>query len=308
MAAEGNSDFTAKLKVFPFKEMKSNVSDWIKSDPERMKIFAKPITYQEKVELNAKKWSNAKLEKALGVLVRAELQVLAQRVGDTMKKSEKEKSPKNVLKTLKQHRTDAQSEIDEKCATALDELASGKGEVKAGLSALKKLMSKVNDLKPAKIFSEPLEAALASTKAIKGADKKGDTKGAQDTARKEIDKAIADLNKDGKEVQAVAKYLANDAKKLQKSEVGPIATFGKKLTDSKVTTPFALLDKNIDKLETALLGYSKHLKDGKIDGTKAGLFETEFKKMSNMQASANAAVKALQDLHGEYKRVEKSLK
>lgn len=309
MAAEGNKDFVAKLKVFPFKEMKKDVSDWIKSDPERNKIFAKPITYQQKVELNEKKWNNAKLEKALGVLVRAELQLLAQRVGDTMKKSEKEKSPKNVIKFLKGHMADAQSEVAEKCMEALDDLESGKGEVKAGLAILKKLMNKVTDLQPDKIFADPMDAALASAKAIKDADKKGgDVKGAQDAARKEIDKAIAGLNSDGKEVQAVAKYLASDAKKLKSSEIGPISVFGKKLDDSKVTAPFAELDKNIDKLETALVAYSKALKDGKIDSTKAGLFESAIKSMSGMQKSANAAVKALQNLHGDYKKIEKDLK
>lgn len=309
MAAEGNKDFVAKLKVFPFKEMKKDASEWIKSDPEKLKVFAKPITYQQKVELNEKKWSNPKLEKALGVLVRAELQLLAQRVADTKKKSEKEKSPKKVISTLKKHMADAQSEIAEKCMTALDDLESGKGEVKAGLAILKKLMNKVNDLDPANIFSQPMDAALASAKAIKDADKNGgDVKGAQAAARKEIDTAVAVLNSDGKEVQGVAKYLASDAKKLKNSEIGPIAAFGKKLTDSKVTTPFAELDKNIDKLESALATYSKNLKDGKIDGSKAGLFESEIKKMSNMQKSANTAVKALQNLHGEYKKIEKDLK
>lgn len=309
MPAEGNSNFTAKLKVYPYKEMKKDVADWVRADSEMAKIFAKPITYQEKVELNSKKWSDSKLEKALGILVRAELQLLGQRVGDTKKKSEKAKSPKNTIKILKQHLKDAQSEINEKCSVALDELVSGKGEVKAGLAALKKLMAKINDLKPAKIFSEPLDAAMDSAKTIKGIDKKGgDTKGAQDSARKDIDKAIAGLNTDGKEAQAVAKYLQNDGKKLQKNDIGPIAAFGKKLTDSKVLAPFIELDKNIDKLESTLASYSKNLKDGKIDGTKAGLFESELKKMSGMQKTADKAVTALKDLHGEYKKIEKDLK
>ena len=302
----------AKLDVKFDQEMKTDVKKWLYADKELIKLFPKKLTHTEKVDLNPKKWNPGKLSNALAVLVRAELQLFAQRIGDIKKTAGETQSPKERNKTIaaiKQAVKSAESEISDKCSEALDDLASGKGEAKAGLAILKKVMSKVKGLEPAKVFSEPLDAAISSAKAIKDVDKKGGkVEAAQAVAKKGVVSAITSLSSTGKELQKASKYLQDNGKKLAKSDLGPLAAFGKKITDKKVLGPLQALDSDINKLEAELTTFAKDLKAGAIDAAQAESFRSNFDKLKGQLNSAGTALKTLKSLETDYKAVEKHLK
>lgn len=312
MAAEGNKAMTAKLEADWKKEMRGDVIKWVQSEKDLIKLFPKRISYSQKVELNPAKWSEGKLKSALPGAVRMELKQLANRVSDAKKLSEKAKSPRehsNVVKAVKQAIEDTEKEIVEKVSTLLEELESGVADAKAGLALGKKAMAEVSKLNASKVFSEPLEIAMGTAKVIHMAETKGaDVAAALDNAKKEIVVALKSLNETGKAAQNVAKYLASNGKKMADNPKGEVSAFGKKVMDKGVLGPLQVLDKNIDKLETALVSYAKDLKDGKVDGHKAKMKASEFEKMKGLQKSADIAVAKMKGLQDAFKKVQKDLK
>ena len=313
MAADGNKKFTATLEVPWRDEMRKEVRAWVQSEKDILKLFPKKfITYSQKVELNPDKWNETKLKKALPPLVRPEMKQLANRISDAMKLAEKSKSPKEhnkVIVAVKQAIKDTETEIKDKCLTALEELESGVADAKAGLALGKKAMAEVNRLDASKVFSEPLDIAMATARSIHKAEDGGkDVKAAIDNAKKEIDGAIKSLNETGKAAQNVAKYLTTNGKKMADNPKGEVAAFGRKVTDKKVLNPLQVLDKNIDKLETLLTPYAKALKGGTISGHTAKMAESQFSKMMGMQKSADTAVAVMKALQAEFKKVQKDLK
>ncbi|MFL4472354.1 hypothetical protein ACERZ8_21650 [Tateyamaria armeniaca] len=312
MAADGNKAMTAKLEVPWQKEMKGELIKWVNSEKDIVKLFPKKITYSQKVELNPAKWNDSKLKNALPALVRPELQILANRISDAEKLADKAKSPKEhnkVIAAVKLAIKTSQSEIEEKCSTALEELESGVADAKAGLALGKKAMAEVGRLEADKVFSAPLEIAITSAKSIHQAESGGkDVKAAQESAKKEIAEALKILNDTGKTAQNVAKYLSANGKKMADNPKGEVSAFGKKVMDKKVLGPLQQLDKDIDKMTAALVGYAKDLKDGKMDGHKAKMAESEFNKMKGLQKTADTAVKEMQGLQKAFKAVQKDLK
>ena len=312
MAADGNKSMTAKLEVPWQKEMKGDVIKWVNSEKDIVKLFPKKITYSQKVELNPNKWSEGKLKSALPALVRPELQILANRISDAMKQAEKAKSPKEhnkIVSTIKAAIKSSQAEIEEKCATALEELESGVADAKAGLALGKKAMAEVDKLDASKVFSAPLDIAMSTAKTIHQAESKGkDVEAAQSSAKKEIDGALKFMADTGKAAQSVAKYLATNGKKMADNPKGEVSAFGKKVMDKSVLGPLQQLDKDIDKLDQVLSPYADALKAGKIDGHRAKLFESQFNKMKGLQKSADTAVAAMKDLQTAFKKVQKDLK
>ncbi|MEP4246659.1 hypothetical protein [Tateyamaria sp.] len=302
----GTKSMKASLSISPMNEMKGDVKKWIEADNDLKKLFSKKISYDDKIDLNPKKWNAAKLSKAMEALVRYELQLLAQRAFEAKKKG---KPPKDTLAVLKKAMSRTLADVDEKCSTALEDLESGKGEAKAGLAVLKKVMDKVKNLNPATIFAQPLDEAISSAKAIQNVDKKGGkVEAAQAAAQKGIVAAITILGKDAKDLQKASKYLQVSGKKLKNSDVGPLAAFGKTISEKKVLGPLETLDSDIDKLENALTGYAKDLKSGNVDGAQARSFETDFGKLKNQLKSAGPAITILKNLDKDYKAVAKHLK
>ena len=312
MVGDGNKKMNAKLEVPWQQEMRGDLIKWVSSEKDIAKLFPRKITYSQKVELNPAKWNEGKLKGALPAVVRPELKQLANRISDAHKLAEKSKSPKEhnkVIAAVKKALADTQAEIEEKCSTLLEELESGVADAKAGLALGKKAMAEVDKLDADKVFSGPLDIAMATAKSIHQAESNGkDIKAAQDAAKKEIDEALKELNETGKAAQNVAKYLSANGKKMVDNPKGEVSAFGKKVMDKKVLGPLQLMDKNIDRLDAALTPYAKALKDGKIDGHKAKLFESEFSKMKGLQKSADVAVAAMKDLQKAFKNVQKDLK
>ncbi|MEO0401538.1 MAG: hypothetical protein AAF214_04110, partial [Pseudomonadota bacterium] len=129
-AAAGTKTMKAKLNVIPFKEMKPDIIKWIKSMPKVSKLYSKPITYEEKIDLNPKKWNEGALSKALVTLVRYELQLMATAASDGKKMADKAKSPKEenkVIAYMERLHKETVADMEKKCTVALEELASGKG-------------------------------------------------------------------------------------------------------------------------------------------------------------------------------------
>ncbi|WP_108838509.1 hypothetical protein [Tateyamaria sp. Alg231-49] len=312
MAADGNKKMNANLELKWREEMRSDVIKWIQSEKDIIKLFPRTITYSKKVELNPDKWNEGKLKKALPRLFRQELKNLANRMSDAMKQAEKSKSPKEhnkLITTVKNAISDTKKEIIEKCDQLLDDLETGAGDAKAGLALGKKAMAEVNKLDASKVFSEPLEIAMGTAKVIHMAETKGaDMAAALDNAKKEIVVALKSLNETGKTAQSVAKYLASNGKKMADNPKGEVSAFGKKVMDKSVLGPLQVLDKNIDKLEAALVSYAKDLKDGKVDGHKAKMQASEFEKMKGLQKSADVAVAEMKKLQVAFKKVQKDLK
>ncbi|MEP1202128.1 hypothetical protein [Tateyamaria sp.] len=312
MAADGNKKMNANLELKWREEMRSDVIKWIQSEKDIIKLFPRTITYSKKVELNPDKWNEGKLKKALPRLFRQELKNLANRMSDAMKQAEKSKSPKEhnkLIIAVKNAISDTKKEITEKCDQLLDDLETGAGDAKAGLALGKKAMAEVNKLEASKVFSEPLEIAMGTAKVIHIAETKGaDMAAALDNAKKEIVGALKSLNETGKAAQSVAKYLSANGKKMADNPKGEVSAFGKKVMDRNVLGPLQVLDKNIDKLEAALVSYAKDLKDGKVDGHKAKMKASEFEKMKGLQKSADVAVAEMKKLQVAFKKVQKDLK
>lgn len=312
MADDGNKKMTAVAEVTWRDEMRKDVIKWVQAEKDILKLFPKKFVHSQKIELNPAKWNESKLKKALPPTLRPELKQLANRVSDAMKLAEKAKSPKEhnkVIAAVKLAVTKAESEISEKCTTLLDELESGVADAKTGLAMGKKAMAQVGKLDATKVFSEPLEVAMKSAKVIHQAETNGkDVSAALDSAKKEIVVALKSLNETGKAAQNVAKYLASNGKKMADNPKGEVSAFGKKVMDKGVLGPLQVLDKNIDKLDAALVSYAKDLKDGKIDGRLAKMKESEFDKMKGLQKSADIAVAKMKDLQDAFKKVQKDLK
>lgn len=315
MAAEGTKTMTAKLNVKTDQEMKPDAKELVEKNIKTRKLFAKPITYEEKIDLNPKKWNEKKLSKAMAVLVRAELQLLAQRVGDLAKKSKKSKGGMgDEIKTIgmleKVHKK-AVASIEEKCADALEELASGKGEAKAGIALGKKAMAKVKSLDASAVFKQPLETAMKTINDWLGPKEKGDeAKAAQALAKaqKDIDDALKDLNQTGKDAQNVAKFLSATGKKLKDHENGQLANFGKSIMKEDVQPELDKLDAAMDKLDKELSNYAGDLKKGTLEVADAKKYLSTFKQMTALQKIADKAVKAMKDLESDFKKIEKDLK
>lgn len=310
MVAEGNSKMNAVIEMDFYSEMKDSLKKWVFADKEVLKLFPRKIKYAQKVELNSSLWSDAKLKKALPPLIRPEMKLLANRTSDAMQMIEKSpKERQKMLKAIKDGISRTQKEIEEKVSKALDDLESGKADAKAGLAMGKKAMAQVDKLDANKVFSAPLDIAIATAKSIAEAEANGkDVSAAQDAAKKEIDKAIAELNDTGKTAQNVAKYLSTNGKKMENNPKAEIATFGKLVTNKKVLDPLQRLDKAIDLMESALTDYAKKLKAGAIDRLAAKRAESDFTKMKGLNKTADAAVAAMTSVQAAFKTAEKHLK
>lgn len=314
MVADGNKKMKAKLEISPYVEMKKDVIKWLESEPKAKKIFGKKIVYEESLELNPKKWTEPKLKSAMAGLVRPELKLLAVRAGAIMKDSEKAKSPKEhnkIITALEQALKNANSEISEKCSDALEELSSGKGEAKAGLAVGKKAMSEINSLDIGSVFKDFIAIATGTADGCVKALEKGDKAkiGKQfSAAHAEIEKAIKNLEREGKKADSVAKFLLNSGKKLKGNDIGSLDAFSGKIRDKKVHGPLEKLSNDMDSLEKELDAYAKDLKKGQMEVGDAKAYAKKFGAMSTLQGTADSAVKAMKSLQVEFKKVEKDLK
>lgn len=314
MAADGTKTMNAKLSVKFDQEMKTDTKKWLYADKDLLKLFPKMLTYSQKVDLNEKKWNDSKLAKAMIPLVRAELQIFANRISDIKKMSEKAKSPKErnkVIEAIKKALKDTNGEISEKCSTALDELESGKGEAKAGLALGKKAMAQIEKLDVESLFSTVLENGMENARIVADYVKDGDeaeTKRAMGICNKDIMESIAFLKGEGKQAQNVANYLLSMGKKLKGHENGQLAAFGGRIMKQDVQPELAKLDSDMSKLTKALSDFSDQLKKGKMTETAAKGWQSDFKKMLPMQKTADKAVAAMKSLKSDFKKIEKDLK
>lgn len=315
MADDGTKSINAKLSVKPEKEMKTDVKKWVFAEKDVKKIFSKPIVFQEKVDLNPKRWNEGKLSKAMEGLVRAEMQLLAQRVGDIKKKSGDAKSPKEhkaMLSSLEAALDDVTDKIQDKCSEALEELASGKAEAKAGIALGKKAMAKLKTLSVDKMFTNHGQTGLDHLKKWASATKAGADDAAISKLNKDGLKAIEDAAKDvkstGKDAQNVAKFLLDTGKKLKGHENGKLAKFGERIMKKELHPQLQKLDVDMDKLEKALDDFASDLKSDNLDAKNAGAYMSEFKAVQSLQKSASNAMQAMKDLESSFKAIEKDLK
>lgn len=310
MAADGTKTMNAKLSLAPLKskEIKPEIRAWMNTDKDVKKVFAKPIVYQEKIDLNPKKWNEGKLAKAMEGLVRPEMQLLANRISDIKKKTEGTRSPKEqkaMLKGLEGALDDVIARIQDKCSEALDELASGKGEAQAGIALGKKTMAKLNTLSVEGLFKKHAQTGLDSIKKWEGAK---DKDAAMKDAEKNIKTAIDDLKGTGKDAQNVAKFLLDTGKKLKGHDNGQLAKFGEQIMKKELHPQLQKLDADMDKLEDVLTSYADVLSKGTLDDKNAGGFKKDFNNVMGLQATGNKTVLAMKALEGQWKRIEKDLK
>jgi len=315
MAADGTKTMTAKLNVKTDQEMKPDAKKLVEKNIKTKKLYAKPITYEEKIDLNPKKWNEKKLSKAMAGLVRAELQLLAQRVGDLAKQAQKSKGGMSdeikMVGALEKVHKKAVASIEEKCSDALEELASGKGEAKAGIALGKKAMAKISSLNANGVFRDPLETATKTLVSWLGPKEKGDEAKAAvalSKAQKDIDSAVNDLNQTGKDAQNVAKFLSATGKKLKDHENGQLANFGKSIMKADVQPELDKLDTAVDKLDKELSSYASDLKKGTLEVADAKKYLSTFNQMKGLQKIADNAVKAMKALEKNFKSIEKDLK
>lgn len=316
MAAAGTKTMTAKLSVAPDQEMKKDAKEYVtKTKVKKIKtLYSKPITYEEKIDLNPKKWDEKKLSKAMAVLVRPELQLMAQRVADYKKKADKDKSLGGEIKmigALEDIHKKIVKKIEESCANALEDLASGKSEAKAGIAQGKKAMAQINKLNIDDLFNycanDAMEFARLASENIQAGDEK-DTQVFMAMAHKQTLDTIKLLGEEGKQAQNVAKFLLSIGKKLKGHENGQLADFGARIMKDDVQPELAKLDSDMDKLEKELTSFAAEFKGGKMSKASADKWQKDFKQMKSMQKTADKAEKAMKSLQADFKKIEKDLK
>lgn len=314
MAAAGTAKMKAKLKVNPDKEMKPATNNWIKDNPKLAKLFKKPLIYTEDIELNPKKWTEGKLTKALVVLVRPELQLLAVRVAALMKKAETAKSTSEqnkVIKAVESTVAAMQKDIDAKCAEALDELASGSGDAKAALAKGKKAMSEIGKLDVSGVLAKHIDLAMDDATYCYGYLSKGEddeAKRAMASCHKEREASLSYLKGEGKQAQNVAKFLIALGQSLKGHDNGQLDHFGKIIRTTDVQPHLKKLVADMDTLIGTIEKFSAELKKGNLTASEALKWKNEFKKMGSMQKSADKAVKSMKNLKDDFKKIEKQIK
>lgn len=267
----GKKTMLAELKVSPRKEFDKKSKDWVKSDSDLTKLFAKDFEYSQSLELDDGKWSEKKLAKALEGLVLYELKYIASAVALAMKSVEKspEKMKKTVDKDLPGALADTAKLIRKKCKAALEELASSSGAgadkkvLKEGLDVVREM----NSVSLKDVFSDPAKDVIA----------------AFDGLHKELVKAERD--------EALAKDEGDDKKK--RAFV--------KAADKRRESAFARSARSIDQVKKKYGATRKQIESAidAVVGLRDSLKDAEAKELQDFADDVNKKISSLNKLQSE---------
>lgn len=301
MADAGKKEFVAELDADPRDEMASATKKFVKDDKDLNKLI-RNFTFQEKVELDSRKWSKNDLNKGVFAVARYEIKIFAVRINEIAKAGAVDKK---VLAEVKALHAKTQKYIDKKLALAVEELANDKPDNSRALKDGKAAMAKIGDLNLKNAFSKPRndivsfmnDIAKAKEKALDGAIKK---------AADGVGKLASEFDKDARDAEAAVSYLLKLIKGNKSSETKELQDFAKD-ADKKSST-FESFTKDCKEFGDALDGLGALLKGGKMTPEEAKKQSGLFGKMTGIDKSAGDALKAAQDLKKEFDKIVKVLK
>ena len=332
----GKKMMLAELKVSPRQEFNKKSKDWVKSNSDLTKLFAKDIEYSQSLELDDGKWSEKKLAKALEGLVLYELKYLASAVGNAQKDAEKspDKLKKIVDKDMPAALADAVKLIRKKCKNALEELASSSGAgadkkvIKEGLDVVRE----VSSVSLKGVFSAPAAGVLAAFDALhkelvkaerddalakdeeddkkkraidKAAEKRRDNAYAR--SARSVDQILKKYRGAKKEIYSAIDAVVKLRDRLAKAEAPELVAFSKDV--NKKIPALNELQSALHEFDVDIVGAYNDIASQKDDSDniarKRGHFERAAK---GHDSAADKARKQFLDLASHFKLIEKKLK
>ena len=301
MADTDKKEFEAKLDADPRVEMTKASKDYIDGDKDLKKLVTN-FKFSEKVELDKRKWSKSSLADGVLAIARYEMKVFATAIGDMAKKKVPAKEAGPRIKTL---HAKLQKDITKKLSLAVEELANDKADNKKALKDGKVAMSKIGGLDLKGAFSKPRTDVIGLMDTIAKA-KDNAAASAVKKANDAVSKLAGEFDKTGREASAAINYLLKVIKENKKSETTELRNFANLADDN--SDVFQTFVDECKEFEDALDGLAKELGSGKLDADAAKAKAAQFKKMSNIDSSADKALKAAVALKKNFDSVVKALK
>jgi hypothetical protein len=210
MAVINKKKMKAELVLELTSEMDAAVKKWVAADKDRAKLFGK-FTWRENPdpELDGRKWSEKKLSKALLVLVRYELKLMATGVAQVHKSVLKKPDTSDAAyKSLVKIHARASKDMADKCSLAVEEVAGDKGDNTKALKEGKSTLSDLKDISAATLFVKPFQDGCAVLK-----DLVQQLTGIEKIAAQANEDLKLAVSKKDKEAEALAERTLNSAEK-----------------------------------------------------------------------------------------------
>lgn len=320
MAAEGKVELKAKLDVSSLEEMNSKE----RKELEKHKLFSKEIkkiTFEEKVELDPRKWKQKTLDEGVYGAVRLLFKQFGVRIGELMREGGWENSPK-FIKTFQKEQKDLQKEVTDVLSLAVEELAKGTGETKKMIADIKKQLVELDDVDSDLVFGAPREKVvsvydvLAKEFAASGKkDKEFDKAMAEGAFAKQLSKALEGLSdanytflKNGKAAQAAIDATLKMASNVKKDkEATPeLVSFGAEVL--KKERDFMKFVDDTKTFEGELNGALAEIKGAKMKAEDALGRKKKFSSMNGLDKSADAVIKLAKSWKTELAKIAKDVK
>jgi len=317
MADDAKTKIAIDLTLDPYAECRTKKAPlWMAARP-KLAGTVKPIPVKSVLLVDPKKWKKKVIEDGVRAVARYELALFATVLAEVQKSVDKAIPPKDQ-KALKpaekdkakvaalddaEKRVTAQwkkvsTKITEKVGTALEEIASDKGDNAKALAAGKAALRKFDTLDTSKMFTTPTTGVAAALVKLGDALKED---AADDDAWKSAQDAVAKVDdafeKTGKTTRNVVKYLQDQGPKIAKDkDAAPeLHKVGAVITSSAVKPQLTGLSQAVMKFENALDGELAFLKAQSGNGdqvkTRARAFIGDNKDKDRDLKSAVAAVK-----------------
>ena len=339
MAAEAKKAKISVAKdVNPFGETKTKkVPDWAALRPSALKGIA-PLSFKRTMELDPVKWKKKVIEDGIYAVARYELQLFATHCSSYEKaigkvvsankafkgklpKSSKEETPElkaeldKAARELPKLYKSISKKIEEKVATALDEIQNDTGDNKKSLAAGKEALKRFDALDTNGMFMKPTKTVVAGLAKLSQDLKKADTDKASDAAFKAalttFKKAENEFESVGKKVGAVVKYIlsAGDKMARDKNAAPELQAFGKKLGEGTSKKLLMQLDDMVADFGRDIddnVHFAAEAKGDADDAKKRA--EGLAASRSGADKASSAAVKELAKLSKTFKTLTKDLK
>jgi hypothetical protein len=301
MADAGKKEFVAELNADPRTEMSSDAKKFVKGDKDLTKLI-KNFTFQEKVELDPRKWSKNSLNSGVLAVARYEIKIFAVRIGELAKAGTVDKGVLSEVKTL---HAKTQKYIEKKLSLAVEELANDKVDNSKALKNGKAAMEKVDGLQLKNVFSKPRNDIVALMAAISNAKDKG-VDAAIKKAADAVGKLVSEFNASGREAESAVSFLLKLIKDNKSSDTQELKDFAKEA--EKKRSVFQSFVSDSKEFNDALDDLGSLLKGGKMTPDDATAQSAKFKKMTGIDKSASDALKAAQGLKKSFDAIVKILK
>lgn len=313
MADDGKKDVNVKVSYKILKEMTiGEVKKSLEKIPKLEKELEKSFDFSGKASVDPHKNPKAEMEEKVQIASRWPFQLYLTRLGDAFKKAGKSPSDKDLgdiekrfIKELEQARKDAKV----KCEKMIEEIESGKGDNAKALKDGKAAFAKLENVDFKSSFDKTQDKITDALKDLsKALDGQGDKADAIDDARKAVEDASDDFEKEGKAAIKAIDLLLQTANKYKndKKADGDIKSFCNQVLKERASLEG--FEKNATAFSKAIDGALDELDDKDIDAATAKKLHGDFSKMGKLGDSAKDVVDIVKKLKPKFEAIEKRLK